>query len=91
MKKIFIILLFVPACCQFQARDTASQISDRPENEYMVKEMKFEKDAAMNPYPAKSPWVTKWIATGKTEKDSTVKAEGKYSLKLMQGAGRIIM
>ncbi len=87
MKKIFGILLLILACCQFHAQNTISQIPDRPENKYILKEMKFETDAAINPYSAKSPWVTKWIAIGNTEKDSIVKAEGKYSLKLMQGAG----
>lgn len=63
---------------------TKNTVPERLESKYIIAEMKFETNVPVysvngTPYP----YVSKWIATGRTQKDSINVAEGKYSLQLL--------
>ncbi|MDR2039408.1 MAG: hypothetical protein LBQ60_15915 [Bacteroidales bacterium] len=92
MKKyLFLIVVFFLSACN-GANSTTYPVNnrqagitppDRPDSRYITPEMKFETNAVVyNPRNCPSPYVSKWISSGNTGKDSINVAEGKYSLKL---------
>lgn len=58
-------------------------VPEQPDSKYITAEMKFETNANVYSYNnCPYPFVSKWIGSGITQKDSADAAEGKYALRL---------
>ena len=86
------IILFLLFACNSNIQSNSEQkaekmLPQREDSKYIMQEMKFETDIQFYlPNRAPRPYVSKWISTTNSRKDSTEVAEGKYSLKIQNDA-----